>query len=99
MKNPSMELIKDECSSGEFVTTPIKLYTESLISAKLTPTERNNNFAVSKVFPKYIPILPKNTIKRAINIARLYPNRGKNEATKNDTKAIGKSLKASKIEA
>ena len=42
---------------------------------------------------------PKNTIAKAVNIAFLYPKRGKKDATKNATIAIGKSLKPSKTEA
>ena len=99
IKNPSIELINDVCSFGEFVISPIKLYTESLIKAKLTPMLKNNSLALKKVLPKYMTRHPKKTMPKPISMAFLYPSLGRKEAMSNDTMAIGKSLKASKIEA
>ena len=69
------------------------------MSAKLTPMLKNNNLALRNELPKYMPMQPKKTIRRPINMAFLQPSFGKKEAINKETKAIGKSLKASKTDA
>ena len=67
--------------------------------AKLTPILKNNNLALRNELPKYMPMQPKKTIARPINIAFLQPSFGKKDAINKETKAMGKSLNASKTDA
>ena len=59
------------------------------------PTHAKSILTEVKEFPQYIPRHPAKTSARAISIPLLYPSLGKNEPTKNDTKAMERSLKAS----
>ena len=95
IKKLSIELNKLLCSLSLFVINPISEYTDTLIIANDTPTQANKILTELKELPKYIPKHPTNTNPKAINIPFLYPSRGKKEPTKNETKAIDKSLKAS----
>ena len=95
MKKLSMELNTLLCSLSVLVITPIMEYTDTLMTANEIPTQANKILTDVKEFPKYIPKHPIKTSARAINIPFLNPRRGKKDPTKNETKAIERSLKAS----
>src|SRR5690349_15536414 len=95
MKKLSIELSTLLCSLSFEVISPIIEYTDTLITANEIPTHANNILTEVKELPKYIPRHPKKTSNSAISIPLLNPRRGRNDPTKNETKAIDRSLNAS----
>lgn len=67
------------------------------MSAKAAPTHANKTLAAKKELPKTIKTQAKLTRPKAANMAFLYPIRGRKDAIRNETIAIGRSLYASKI--
>ena len=96
MKKPSKNPMKLACSLSLFVTRPMEVKTEIFISAKETPTTRNNTLKNQKAFAKGITKHMQPTNNKAANIDFLMPNLGKNEAMRKETIAMGKSLNPSK---
>ena len=91
-----MELMKLECSFESLVMSPMVAYTVTLMSAKETPTIKNNNLKYQKSSAKGMRKQPAATIASAASMEFFKPNFGRKEASKNEAMAIGKSLNPSR---
>ncbi|GAC1385203.1 MAG: hypothetical protein NVSMB45_13690 [Ginsengibacter sp.] len=80
-----------------FVTKPIVAYTETFINAKLAPTTAKRTLVIAKPAIFGINKQAIVTIASASNIDFLYPILVMYDATKKETIAIVRSLKASRM--